>query len=366
MLTNKIEIEQLQSRLNIREKDTTDPRGHYFRDATAIMHSTPFRRLKHKTQVFFAPTNDHICTRLEHVLHVSSIAVTICKALKLDTDMAWAIGLGHDLGHTPFGHLGEEVLCKLTKREFCHELHSLRVVDNLAKLNLTYAVRDGIVTHCGEKFEQVIYPTHKVKNLSTYTDRNNYSSTYEGSIVRMADKIAYLGRDYEDAVTLGILNKDEMPLPLTHILGGEDNSSIINAFTLDVIDQANTHGKIGFSDKIYEALNIFKKYNYKNIYESELLEKQKQKFEKLLEIVYQQLFEGADICKDDIEKYTKSESILVQKFGNHIEKFSELYNISNKESRIEALIDYIAGMTDDYVISSVKKILFPLRKINRI
>ena len=135
-----------------------DGRGPYYRDTTAIIHSSPFRRLKHKTQVFFAPSNDHICTRMEHVLHVASIASSICRTLGLDTEMAWAIGMGHDLGHTPFGHVGERIISRMAEErglgKFEHEVNSLRVVDFLANggngLNLTYAVRDGIVCHNGE------------------------------------------------------------------------------------------------------------------------------------------------------------------------------------------------------------------------
>ncbi|MCK5198720.1 MAG: HD domain-containing protein, partial [Spirochaetales bacterium] len=163
---NKLNPEDLFKRRNHREDDF---RGSYFRDTTAIIHSYPFRRLKHKTQVFFSPKNDHICTRIEHVMHVASIASAICKGLDLDSDLAWAIGLGHDLGHTPFGHAGEKIIDGIRKKSggFIHELYSLRVVDYLIQygkgLNLTYAVRDGIVSHCGEKFEQSIYPDFSIK-----------------------------------------------------------------------------------------------------------------------------------------------------------------------------------------------------------
>ena len=145
----------LKSRKRRRDEDV---RGPYYRDTTAIIHSSPFRRLKHKTQVFFAPSNDHICTRMEHVLHVASIASAICRPLGLDSELAWAIGMGHDLGHTPFGHVGERIISKMSEErglgKFEHEVNSLRVVDFLADngkgLNLTYAVRDGIVCHNGE------------------------------------------------------------------------------------------------------------------------------------------------------------------------------------------------------------------------
>lgn len=358
-IATKITTAQLQQRMRPRPQDADDPRGFYFRDATAIMHSTPFRRLKHKTQVFFAPTNDHICTRLEHVLHVASISVTICKALGLDTDMVWAIGLGHDLGHTPFGHLGETLLSEFTGRSFCHELHSLRVVDTINSLNLTYAVRDGIVSHCGEKFEKEIFPTNQIAALETYIDRTHYPTTLEGCVVRMADKIAYLGRDYEDAIIMGLLDPDDMPLPITHVLGGADNSNIINSFARDVIAYAQRHNTIGFSEQVHEAFLVFKEYNYKKIYQSTTLIEQSKRFRVLLEIVYEKLFVHIEKYKDDIEAYQYDTSSIIQNLSHHLTTHETLYDLQKPESRIDALIDYIAGMTDDYVIAIVKNSLFP-------
>ncbi|MDA3832250.1 MAG: HD domain-containing protein, partial [Spirochaetales bacterium] len=174
MLKNMLTEQELTKRDNAKEIDV---RGAYFRDTTAIIHSYPYRRLKHKTQVFFAPSNDHICTRIEHVLHVATVAAAICKGLELDSELAWAIGMGHDLGHAPFGHVGETVMNELMQNSggFKHELYSLRVVDHLAYygrgLNLTYAVRDGIISHCGEVFEQTIVPDFCIKDLASIDDR---------------------------------------------------------------------------------------------------------------------------------------------------------------------------------------------------
>ena len=128
---NPLDASVLKARRSAKAGEGSDPRGNYFRDVTAIIHSYPFRRLKHKTQVFYAPKNDHICTRIEHVMHVASVASTICRALDLNSDLAWAIGLGHDLGHTPFGHLGEQILAELSGQPFSHELYSLKTVDSL-------------------------------------------------------------------------------------------------------------------------------------------------------------------------------------------------------------------------------------------
>ena len=176
-MAKRADLQQLQQRKNKRKGDV---RGAYYRDTTAIIHSSPFRRLKHQTQVFLDPSNNHICNRMEHCLHVASIASTICRGLGLDTELAWAICMGHDLGHTPFGHTGEKILSTLMQREgfppFEHELYSLRVVDCLSDhgrgLNLTYAVRDGIVCHNGEHLVQSIMPTFEIRNLDTLKPQN--------------------------------------------------------------------------------------------------------------------------------------------------------------------------------------------------
>lgn len=247
---NQLTPEEMKSRLKPR---TEDLRGAFFRDSTAIIHSYPFRRLKHKTQVFFAPKNDHICTRIEHVMHVASISATLCRALQLDTDLAWAAGLGHDLGHTPFGHLGESILSSIMKEKkigngtFCHEIYSLRVVDHLTKhgegLNLTYGVRDAIVNHCGERFEKAITPDFSFKDLGQITSRTLYPSTWEGCVVRMSDKIAYMGRDMEDALYLKLITPESIPKGVLRELGSS-NSAIIDRLVTDVIHYSLAEGVI--------------------------------------------------------------------------------------------------------------------------
>jgi dGTP triphosphohydrolase len=182
-------------RKEIREEDI---RGAYFRDQTAVVHSFPFRRLKHKAQVFFSPNNDHVCTRIEHALHVATIAATIAKGLGLDENMAYAIGLAHDLGHAPFGHAGEDALKDKASEVggFIHEIHGRRVVEVLGNrgksLNLTYAVRDGIVCHCGEAPDKSISPRTDKIELDKIIDRKHYPCSYEGCAARMADRLAYL------------------------------------------------------------------------------------------------------------------------------------------------------------------------------
>ncbi|SCY91317.1 deoxyguanosinetriphosphate triphosphohydrolase family protein [Desulfoluna spongiiphila] len=256
-----------------------DVRGEYFRDQTAIIHSMPFRRLKHKTQVFFAPNNDHVCTRIEHVMHVASIAATICKGLNkanpdmwdLDAELAYAIGLSHDLGHAPFGHAGESALSEMLPvgTVFMHELNGLRVVDKLANegrgLNLTYAVRDGVICHNGESFEQEIFPDTDERDLNSIVDRSHNPLTYEGCIVRFADKVAYLGRDIEDAVIAGFIKDSDVPKKLRSELG-HSNGQIINRLVKDVIQTSCESGSIKFSDERHELILSLKNFNYNVIY----------------------------------------------------------------------------------------------------
>ncbi|MBI9102919.1 MAG: HD domain-containing protein [Spirochaetales bacterium] len=352
--------EQLKKRINERDEDL---RGHYFRDTTAILHSYPFRRLKHKTQVFFAPRNDHICTRIEHVMHVATVATTICRALGLDPDLAWAIGLGHDLGHTPFGHLGEKIIGNLLAGEggFRHEIYSLRVVDHLTGygkgLNLTYAVRDGILNHCGEKFEKVIRPDFNIKNLSEIKTREYYPSSWEAVVVRMSDKIAYLGRDLEDAMQLHIVTPDQIPEEVRRILG-EHNSDIINTLVQDVISYSLENGEIGFSNDIYETIIQLKEFNYKNIYSNPRLTVYHDYFERIIMTLFHYLKELFETKGFEIETYHDEKNYLAQRFGDFLKKMQHFYE-SEGASALHIVIDYIAGMTDDYSIDCVKEIMIP-------
>jgi dGTPase len=360
LFDNKLIHEDLLTRRDPREDDF---RGGYFRDTTAIIHSYPFRRLKHKTQVFFSPKNDHICTRIEHVMHVASIASAICKGLNLDSELAWAIGLGHDLGHTPFGHVGEKIINEIRKEKggFIHELYSLRVVDYLVQygkgLNLTYAVRDGIVGHCGEKFEQSIVPDFNVKNLELLNARTHYPSTWEATVVRMADKIAYLGRDIEDALQLRIIKQSEIPKKGSSVVG-TTNSNIINTLVDDIINTSIKTGEIGFSDKIYEALLILRDFNYKNIYYSPILIGHNKYFERILKLLFNYLNEIFDKYGHDHEAYIEENNLLAVRFSDYLVKMTDFY--TNKEGSFDKLVtDYVAGMTDDYAIECISQIMLP-------
>ncbi len=358
-LENHIDSKTLQKRIYPR---TEDIRGSFFRDLTAIIHSYPYRRLKHKTQVFFAPHNDHICTRMEHVMHVATISVTICKALGLDTDLAWAISVGHDLGHTPFGHTGESILSDYLKEQggFCHELYSLRVVDHLIDggkgINLTYAVRDGIINHCGEKFEQYLEPSAVPCVPEKVRIRSFYPCTWEGIAVRMSDKIAYLGRDLEDALRLGIVKEKDIPDTVTRILGG-GNSSMINTMVYDVVKSAEKVGKIGFSDKVYEAVTSLWGFNVKHIYQCQELIMYEQRIQRLIDTLWAYLNEIFSHYGFDFDRYESDKTNVATEFAGYLKKMETFYKSEADFSYV--IPDYIAGMTDKFAIDSATELLSP-------
>ena len=361
-MKNELSPEILSSRVYPK---TEDVRGPYYRDTTAILHTAAFRRLKHKTQVFFAPTNDHICTRIEHVLHVASIASTISKGLGLDDELAWAIGLGHDLGHAPFGHVGETILQEMYAEQggFIHELYSYRVVSRLAEhgkgLNLTYAVRDGIISHCGEIFEHHIQPDFVCKDLDAITGRAQNPATWEGAVVRMADLIAYLGRDLEDAIRLRVI-PPEIELPRTVLQRlGSSNKAIINSLVLDIISSSHETYGIGFSDDVFEALTDLKTFNYINIYKSPLLADYHTYFARMLKAIKDYLEEIFEDFGFDVLRYTQEKNLLAVRFGDYVGKMQGFYH-HEQASRDMIIRDYIAGMTDTYALESIDEIMKPL------
>ncbi len=357
---NPIPNSELTARKTARSRDL---RTSYFRDTTAIIHSYPFRRLKHKTQVFFSPHNDHICTRIEHVMHVASISATICRALDLDADLAWSIGLGHDLGHTPFGHVGETILSELMSGSggFKHEIYSLRVVDHLANygkgLNLTYAVRDGILNHCGEKFEQSIVPDFEVKDLSSIKNRDNYPATWEAVIVRMSDKIAYMGRDFEDALQLKLISRDELSADVRELLG-ENNSEIINTMVNDLIATSLETGRIGFSDDVFKAMIELKDFNYKRIYKNPMLSSYHRYFERVLKTLFEYLSEMLEKGGEDDEIYKAENNFLAARFSDYYRKMKPFY-LEVDGGTQNVVFDYLAGMTDNYALNCVNEIMIP-------
>lgn len=350
---------------------TPDLRDEYFRDQTKIIHSLPFRRLKHKTQVFFAPNNDHICTRIEHVLHVATIAATICRGLNksgrwnLSEDLAYAIGLGHDIGHAPFGHEGERAInACLPKghKPFLHEINSYRVVEHLANygegLNLTFAVKDGIICHCGEDYaNNQLRPAKTPNDLEKITGRTQMPSTYEGCIVRLSDKIAYLGRDIEDAIKAELITTDDMPQQVREELG-EKNGEIINTLTLDLINHSKDRDCIGFSAEKFELLSQLRRFNYERIYDNEQMRQRKQTICKCIADLFEYFRRIFGQYKFDYETYEREGKQTARNFANYMKSMQKVYR--QDETQLDDIIaDYIAGMTDSYALDVMEDVILP-------
>lgn len=347
-----------------------DIRGNYFRDQTAIIHSTAFRRLKHKTQVFFAPENDHICTRIEHVLHVATIAATICKGLNkssfnwdLDADMAYAIGIGHDLGHTPFGHAGEKALDNIFggNNTFIHEINSYRQVQYIANkgkgLNLCFGVKDGIICHNGEKDEQILKPKNTINNLDQIFNRNVIPNSYEGCITRFSDKIAYLGRDIEDAISANCISLKDIPSEIANKIEIK-NGQIINELIIDLIENSKNSDFISFSDEKFELISKLKKFNYEYIYNHKKLLEYDHFCEKIIKNIFEHLYNVFEKNSFNIEKYLESNIELDINFGNYLKNMKNFY-LSNLTKTNQIIADYISGMTDFFALESIKQITIP-------
>jgi dGTPase len=361
-LINELSSQELCER---RTPKAEDVRGPFYRDTTAIIHSSAFRRLKHKTQVFFAPSNDHICTRIEHSLHVASVASTICRGLGLNTELAWAIGMGHDLGHTPFGHTGEVILSKRMVEAglppFEHELHSLRVVEFLASngrgLNLTYAVRDGIACHNGESLMQSIKPTFEVKDLAQITGRKNMlPATWEAAVVRLSDVIAYVGRDYEDACRLALVEWGELPQIVTTRLGST-NARIIDSLVIDVINNSTEAG-VGFSDEVFEALSALVKFNYTRIYKSPMLSGYERYFSRLFGLILDYLEYLQSEFLDGRAAHLEERNMLAAGFYHHFRDVRDPY-MEHDGSLDRLIFDYVAGMSDTFCLDCANEIVKP-------
>jgi len=347
-----------------------DPfRLEFARDETRILHSPPFRRLKHKTQVFLSPNNDHICTRMEHVLHVSSIASVIGRCLSLNIDLINAIAKGHDLGHPPFGHAGERVLDRILKDSgihggFKHEVHGLRVVDVLtnygAGLNLTYEVRDGIVTHCGESFERNVTPdrSRDLTKLETIDERDYHPSTLEGCLVRLVDRIAYLGRDLEDAIKAGLIKKADIPQEIVKNLGSE-NGQIIGCFVNDTIASSTETDSIEMSRDVFELMTVLKDFNYEYIYMHPEVERKLQKASQMVELLYAELEKILEISERGRNTgyiHTLIREAPVMDVFFHFIKNTN-YNEETASWRI--VTDYIAGMTDLFAERTFVQLFMP-------
>ncbi|MEI9477656.1 MAG: HD domain-containing protein [Deltaproteobacteria bacterium] len=357
---NPLEPTKYVERIESRDEDV---RGPFFRDQTAIVHSMPFRRLKHKTQVFFSPQNDHICTRIEHALHVATISATIARALNLNVDMAYAIGLGHDLGHAPFGHAGEMALNRKCQDigGFIHEINGLRVVDILGNrgdgLNLTYGVRDGIVCHCGEAPDRDIKPRDEKINLKHLTKKGTFPSSWEGCVMRIADRIAYLGRDLEDSIDGGFVNRKDVPSIVEKALG-ESNGEIINTLVIDIIETSGKKRQIAFSEEKFEVMMELYNFSVEKIYKHEKIARYRTFCERIIGELFDYLIGIYDKWDGDVDAYYRSPGPLDQRFGKYLSKMKEIYHV--EKAGAKAIVrDYIAGMTDGYAIKCMKVISLP-------
>ena len=369
-------------------KRNNDIRSEFERDYTRIIHCNGYRRLKHKTQVFFSPENDHICTRIEHVTHVESISYTIAKYFGLNEQLTRAIATAHDIGHSPFGHQGEKILSKISMKDleesFWHEKNGLEYVDkiellednlkNKQNLNLTYAVRDGIISHCGEIDENGLKPRGEYINLYNYKRPNEYAPyTWEACIVKIADKISYLGRDIEDAITLGILDeKLEDLYKLLKIDTGEviNNTVIINNLIFDLCKNSSIEKGLSFSDKTFEMIKKLKEFNYQNIYLNERLKPSNRYFEIIINEIYnlfKNIFDGKNTV-ENIKKMKKYYPKVFTEFEGWLSNYwnmprttnlknDKLFNIENEKEYLKAIIYYISGMTDKFAVDTYNRII---------
>ena len=301
-----------------REEPQCDIRTVYQRDRDRILHSKSFRRLAHKTQVFIAPMGDHYRTRLTHTLEVSQLSRTIAKALRLNDDLCDAIALGHDLGHTPFGHTGERVLNEICPLGFAHFRQSIRVVEVLEKngegLNLTWEVRDGILNH----------------------RTSGHPSTLEGQIVRFCDKIAYINHDIDDAERAGILSEEDIPKKYREILGGSTRDRL-NTLIHDVIYSSLDRADIRMSPEIEKAMMELRKFMFDHVYLNSVAKTEEGKVSRMITMLYQY--------------YEKHVDEMPQEYIDLIEKKGQ------PEPRV--VCDYISGMTDQYSISKFRELFVP-------
>jgi len=294
-----------------------DVRTCYQRDIDRIVHSKSFRRLMHKTQVFLRPEGDHYRTRMTHTLEVARIASTITRALGLNEDLAEAIAMGHDLGHTPFGHAGEVALSKCLGKPFCHNEQSLRVVDVLENdgqgLNLTYEVRNGILCHTG----------------------SDWPETLEGMVVRRSDQIAYVNHDIDDAVRAGILTNGDIPDSISDVLG-HNHSQRINTLVTDAIFTSREAGTVMLSPAVDNALKELRAFMFERVYRNPIAKGEEARAKDMLQRLFAHYIEHPESLPEDFQPQLSFEGLE------------------------RTVCDYIAGMTDNYAVDKFTEIFIPM------
>ncbi len=307
----------MNSKGRLRPEEQCDIRPVFQRDRDRIIHSKSFRRLKDKTQVFLTPEGDHYRTRLTHTLEVSQNARTIAKALRLNEDLAEAIALGHDLGHTPFGHAGERALNEVCPLGFEHSVQSVRTVDILEKsgmgLNLTMEVRDGILNH----------------------QTKGTPATLEGKIVRFSDKIAYIHHDMDDAMRAGILTEADIPKEISSVIG-ETTRERLNSFVHDLVTHSQGINDICMSEEVDKAMKNLRKFMFERVYNNRQAKGEEEKAEQLMVTLY--------------EYYMKNTSLLPQEYQRM------MYDGEVKE---RVVCDYVGAMTDRFAIAKYEEIYIP-------
>ena len=309
-------------------------RTEFQRDRDRIVYSNAFRRLKHKTQVFLSPLGDHYRTRLTHTLEVAEIARTIARALHLNEDLTEAIALGHDLGHTPFGHGGEVVLKEIFSETFSHRHQSLRVVDVLEKrgrgLNLTFEVRDGILNH--SKGYGAVVPA----------DPNEMPATVEGRVVRFADIMAYLNHDLDDAIRSGVIKKKDIPAQCVQMLGRSHSERVRTMLSDLVISTRVENGemRLGSSPAVSEAMAVLRQFLYDNVYRSEQVHGEFVKAKKILSELFYHLLQNLDVFEKELKKM-------------------EMGGFPEDTSKERKVCDFVASMTDRYALNLYEEIFFP-------
>ena len=346
----------------IREQEQDeDIRLEFARDVDKIIHSSCYTRYMSKTQVFVEPLNDHISTRMTHVQYVSKAARTIARALRLNEDLCEAIALGHDVGHTPYGHFGESILNKISKtyndgKCFAHNLNSVRVFTVTEKkgntTNLTLQVLDGIMCHNGEFVQEKYMPNRNKTFKTLYKEyeeclkneemiKRLIPMTLEGFVVRVSDIIGYIGKDIDDANRLGVFNKELLPENVKKYLGTE-NTQIMNSIIVDVIKNSYNKDYISMSKEVYEAVKTLKKFNYDNIYYQAITQEDRARYTKTIETLYSVYSRALDLEDKENDIYKL-----------YLNNMSEEYLKSNSDS--QKIIDYISGMTDNYLQRQYEK-----------
>lgn len=379
-------------------KRENDIRTEYERDYTRILHSLAYRRLKHKTQVFFNIDNDHICTRMEHVQHVESVSCTIANYLGLNVELTRAIAMGHDLGHAPFGHEGEVELTNIREHlgldRFWHERNSLRIIDKVEllenpqrdyqNLNLTYAVRDGIISHCGELDENGIRPRKDAIDLNEFTRPGMFQAyTWEGCVVKIADKIAYLGRDIEDAIRMNFIDRKDLHelIKISKVYNEKviNTTVIIHNFIISICENSSPEKGIRLSDEHNQMLNEVKQFNTRAIYKNPKFDVYRNYAALVIRSIYDTLIKAYNYEKTigNLAKMESSYPTLINDFIHYLYQYTSLQpqnnklvkelscyknskiygTLESKEVYAQAIIDYISGMTDRYAITIFNELL---------